>query len=178
MAFTCFGENRLLFHKCNIFWRVCLVTLKLKTSETSQLTGWNVISAVWPQLEKIWIIFMKKFSFLKVRYDEAIFGISQHQSVHLCTLHVFPRSSMKASWVWEFKINVTFFSELSFYLSTFWHLADLRQKNMFKLTFPIVNIYRQANPQQIGKCFMEEDYFMWHSLSSWQPGLITRFFIK
>lgn len=88
------------------------------------------------------------------------------------------RSSMKVSWAWVFKINVTFFSELSFYLSTFWHLADLRQGNMFKLTFAIINIYRRANPQQFGQCFMKENYFMWHSLSSWQSGLITRFLIQ
>lgn len=49
---------------------------------------------------------------------------------------------------------------------------------MFKLTFPVVNIYRQASPHQIGKCFMEENYFLRHNLPSWQPGLIKRFFIE
>lgn len=93
-------------------------------------------------------------------------------------VHCMCRSSMKISWVWEFKINVTFFSGLSLFLSTFWLLPDFRQKNMFKLTFPIVNTYRQANPHQIGKCFMEENYFLWHNLPSWQPGFIKRFFIK
>jgi len=88
---------------------------------------------------------MKKF-YEKVRYDEDIFGVSQHQSVHVWTLHGLPRSSITVSWVWEFKINATFFSELSFYLSTFGHLTDLRQKNMLKLTFSIINIYRKANP--------------------------------
>lgn len=62
---------------------------------------------------------------------------------------------LKSSEAWTFKIKFPFFSKRSFPLSNSWHLTDLKQQNMFKLMFPIVNVLRLA--KRIRKHFINEN---------------------